>query len=559
MAADNRPARRVYLDRWAELKQPLEEIRPMWRDINELIDPMRGRFLSGQTHEQGRRKHEQRYRRIISSEGAFAKRTLESGMMAGITSPARPWFTLSTGIPELDEEPTVMAWVFDVRQLLLDVFAESNFYRAIRPVYGSLGSYGTSVLYIMPNFDNVIWCYAAEAGEYALDVDSLSSVSTCYRQDRMKVHQLVERFGVEACSRKVRDLWQRKKLNDAFDILHVIEPRAHSPHRGAPNQRMPWRQAYLELDCEEGHQGILREDGFEERPFMAPRWEPGNEPYSTSPGMLSLGDVRELQTLRRRRAQGIDKMVTPPMTGPASLKNQPKSLLPGGVTYVEGGASGQRFEPAYQVNMGLQFVGEVITEVKAAIREAFFADLFMMLSLSDRREITATEVAERHEEKLLMLGPVMESVQTELLTPVVDRVFAIAMRAGLIPEPPPQLQGMSLTVRYTSLLSQAQQLVGIGPVERLLGASSALAAVAPDIMDKINTDQVVDELSRMLGTPPDMVRSDAEAAKIRQARAQAQQQAQMLEAAPQAAQAASVLSDAKVPSNENLLGALTGF
>lgn len=555
----NRTTRQVALDRWSELKNELDQLRPMWRDINELIDPMRGRFLADERKVQGHKRHDQRFNRQLSSAASFAKRTLESGMMAGITSPARPWFKLSSGDADLDEVPEVAEWLHAVRQLLLDICAESNFYRCIRPIYGTLGAYGTAVLYIMPNFDNVIHCYAAEAGECAVDIDSLMAVNTVYRRDNMKVHQLVDRFGIEPMSNEIKDHWRNKRLNPRYDVLHLVEPRDHQLRMGPPSQRMPWRNAYMLLDTKSDNIEMLREDGFQEKPFMAPRWEPTNEPYSPSPGMLALGDVRELQTKVRRKAQGIDKMVNPPMTGPSSLKNQQKSTVPGGITYVEGGGAGQRFEPAYTVNLGLRELREDIEETKAAIREAFFADLFMMLSLSDRREITATEVAERHEEKLLMLGPVMESVQTELLDPAIDRIFGIAMRAGIVPEIPQELEGREISVTYTSLLSQAQQIVGIGPIERLLGTATALAATDPEVMDKIDSDQVIDEMSRMLGTPPELIRDDEQVEDIRTGRAQQLQQQQAMEAAPQAAQAAKVLSDAKVPSDENLLGRLTGF
>ena len=47
-----------------------------------------------------------------------------------------------------------------------------------------------------------------------------------------------------------------------------------------------------------------------------------------------------------------------------------------------------------------------IADVQGRIKEAFYANLFLMMAESDRREITAREIDEQREQKMLMLGPV---------------------------------------------------------------------------------------------------------------------------------------------------------
>ena len=69
--------------------------------------------------------------------------------------------------------------------------------------------------------------------------------------------------------------------------------------------------------------------------------------------------------------------------------------------------NGQSFRPAIDVRLDLGALAADIAEVQGRIKEAFYANLFLMMAESDRREITAREIDERREEKMLMLGPVL--------------------------------------------------------------------------------------------------------------------------------------------------------
>jgi hypothetical protein len=115
------------------------------------------------------------------------------------------------------------------------------------------------------------------------------------------------------------------------------------------------------------------------------------------------------------------------------------------------------------VRLDLSHLAADIAEVQGRIKEAFYANLFLMMAESDRREITAREIDERREEKMLMLGPVLERLHDELLQPLVARVFRIMARNGLIPPPPPSLakslDGNGLRVEFISILTQARKSV----------------------------------------------------------------------------------------------------
>ena len=162
-------------------------------------------------------------------------------------------------------------------------------------------------------------------------------------------------------------------------------------------------------------------------------------------------------------------------------------------------------------------------DVRGRIKEAFYTDLFLMLSNIDKSGMTATEVAERHEEKLLMLGPVIERLDNEGLNPLVDNAFDELNRAGALPPPPQELHGQDLQVVYTSVLAQAQRAVATNGIDRFVGNLGQIATFAPGVLDKFNSDEWADAYSDMLGVAPELIRGGPDVAIIRQQRAQAQQ------------------------------------
>jgi hypothetical protein len=236
------------------------------------------------------------------------------------------------------------------------------------------------------------------------------------------------------------------------------------------------------------------------------------------------------------------------------MRNNPASLLPGAITYADD-PTGKGFRQAMEVQLRLSELAQDIRETQERIRQSFYADLFLMLSnMEGIQPRNQFEIAERKEEKLLALGPVLENIYNGQLEPVIDRTYAIMNRRRLLPPPPPDLQNQELKIEYISMLAQAQKAVATGGIERGLAFVGQLAAVKPDVLDKVDADETVDQYFDMLGVPPSIVVPDDEVAKIREARSKRQQMVEnaemMATAAPavkQSADAAAVLASA----NEN--------
>lgn len=518
-----------HFKRWQQLKQERATWVPHWAELAQNILPRSGRFFV-QDRNRGMKRHNQ----ILDSTATRAARTLAAGMMAGMTSPARPWFKLATPDHDLNKAPAVKLWLDQTTKLMLRVFEKSNTYRALHAGYEELGVFGTWGCIQQPDFRNVIHVHPLTVGEYAISTNAKGEVDCLAREFQMTVRQVVGEFGLENCSNAVKSLYASSNLEQWITVIHIIEPRTDRDERKRDAKNMPWASCYFELSANRGQ--YLRESGFKRFPALAPRWDTkGGDIYGNSPGMDALGDIKQLQHQQLAKGKAIAYKVDPPLQVPTSLKNSDLSTLPGGVSYVDA-AGGQGIRSAFEVNLDLQHLLIDIQDVRERIRESFYADLFLMLANSTNTQMTATEVAERHEEKMLMLGPVLERLVSEEHVPLVDSTFERMLEAGIVPPPPQELHDMELQVEFVSMLAQAQRAVNINSSDRWVASLGQVAAFKPNVLDRFDEDAWAEASADMLGVDPQLVVPMDKAVLVRKARAQAQQQAAQAEQMAQASQ-----------------------
>ena len=523
-----------------------------WRELANFILPRRYKWLIT-PNEMSRGT--QLNNGIIDSSGTVAARVCAAGMMSGITSPTRPWFRLGIeGLQLNDSSNQASLWLAEVEKRMLKVFAESNFYNAMATLYLDLVVFGTGVSICYEDFENVVRFYNPCAGEYYLDAGANYEVDALGREFTMTIKQVVQEFGYENCSESVRKSYDEPGQRSREIVIgHLIEP-----NDGSGNKK--WK--YIELYWERGNtnEKPLRSSGYREWPVIAPRWDlVSNDVYGRSPAMDALGDIKQLQQETKRKGQAIDKMVNPPMLADVQLRNQPASLMPGGITYVSG-MQNVGYKPVYQVTPPIRDLKDDIKEIQERIKVIFFNDLFMMISQLDTVR-TATEIDARREEKLIMLGPVLERFEQEALDPVIERVFGIMMRGGLLPDPPEEILeiGGGLNVQYVSMLAEAQRAVSASGMERVMGLAGNIAAADPSVMDNINIDEFIAEYADLMGVPPKIIRSKDEMAAVRDGRQKQQQQAALLQQTDAAVKGAGVLSKTDVGGGQNALAAMMGL
>lgn len=540
-----------YLKHLAQLEIDRSSYEPHWRELAEFIDPRSTRFLTTERNQGSKRNT-----RIVDPTASDAARTLQSGMLSGITSPTRPWFKLATPDASLMKYGPVAQWLDVVMSRMNDVFNKSNIYQSLPIIYRHLGVFGTAAMAVLEDDEDVIRTHPFPIGSYYLANSDRLQVDTAYRVFSMTSRQLVMRFGLDKVSDSVKSAWETGNYETWFDVVHVVEPNFNRDSGKLDSKNKRYSSVYFQKDGDPDK--LLSEAGFDEMPILAPRWEiNGEDVYgSNCPGMMALGSTKALQMQQIRKANAIDKMVNPPMVGPTSLQNKRISLLPGGITYVDEQQNGQTLRPAYAVSPQINDLIASINDDRQQIGRCFFTDLFNMFSTINTRSMPIEAANEMRDEKLLQLGPVLERLNDEFLDPVIDRTFSIMARRNLFPEPPEELQGQPLRVEYVSIMAQAQKSIGITSVERFVGFVGQMSQANPNAMDKLDVDQAIDSYGEMLGVPATIVKSSDEVAAAREAREQQQQQMQQMAMAQQAGQTAKTLSEANT-DNPSVLKTLS--
>lgn len=506
---------------------------------------------------------------ILDSTGTLAARNLAAGIMSGVSSPSRPWIKLKINHIDSTQTGPISLWLAECERLMSLVFQESNFYNSIAIVYFDLVVFGTASMLIYEDFENVIHCYNPCFGEFYVDNDGKMNPTVFYREFTMTAAQVVDHWGYDNCPTNVQKQWDIGGAAWTKEVIvaHAIEENTDPKKYDIP-EHFKYREVYWVWGQSSGPQNganlneaFLSKRGYHERCHITVRWDlVSNDPYGRSPGMDALPDIKQLQQEVRRKAQAIDKHVNPPMVADVQLKNQPASLLPGGVTYVTGMTTGKvGFAPVYTVNPDISGMMEDLNECRERIKETFFNNLFQTISqFETRSNVSATEIDARRAESLVLLGPVLDRIEFELLAPIVERTFAIMSRAGILPPAPSEIQGWPINVEFISMLASAQAAAATGGIERLLQIAGGLVGIDPAVMDNIDVDYALDKYSSLMNNDPKIIRSPAALQQIRQQRQAQQQQDQMAARAEQLAGAAKNLADTDVGGGQNALQRMTG-
>lgn len=558
--------------KYENLRATLEAERatfiPHYRDLNDFVLPRRARFFLSDINKGDRRNN-----KIIDSTATMAARTLKAGMMTGITSPARSWFHLTTPDPDLADYEQVKQWLHLVDKRMAAVFLKSNLYQRLPTLYGDLGTFGTGAMLFEEDPDDTIRCQVFPVGSYCLGNDYKGRINTYTRTFRMTIQQLVEQFGKQdgttgkadwsIFSNHVKTNYDNGNYLMWIDVVHIITPNDEYDPKKSDSKYKKFASCYYEMGKGyqiTGEKKFLRESGYDIFPVFAPRWEvTGEDVYATDcPAMTALGDIKALQLMHKRKSQAIEKMVNPPMIAPTAMESVKTSILPSDITYFDEREGTKGFRPAHEINFRLGELHQDIQEHQIRIKKAFYEDIMLMFTESDRRMITAKEIEERGSEKFLVLGSVLEQLNQDLLNPMIDSTFEYMIKQGLVPPAPEELQGVDLKVEYVSVMAQAQKLVGLDAVNKFTQYVGNLAQYDPRALRKFNINEAINVYGDMTSVPPKMIIGDDEAMAAQQQAEQAAQQAQQVDSAQKAAATAKNLAQAPV-SNENALGKILGL
>lgn len=505
--------------RFEQLKNSRQNWESHWQELADYHLPRKADIVVK------RSKGEKRTEKIFDATAIHAAELLASSLHGMLTSPSQPWFGLRFQDGALNESEEAREWLEVCRNVMFDALARSNFQQEIHELYFDLVIFGTGALAI-EDYDGEIRFGARHIAEIFIAEDMRGRVDTIFRKFQMTARQMQQRFGEKALPDKVKRKLEKPETQDEeFWVIHAIYPRGDM---GKTKDRKPVASIYFEMD--EKHK--LSESGFDEMPVLVPRFlKDSVSSYGRSPAMVALPDVKMLNKMSETILRAAQKQIDPPLMVPDDGFMLPVRTTPAGLNFYRTGTR-DRIEPlntAANIPLGR----EMEEQRRYAIRQAFFVD---QLVLGDNGNMTATEVLQRNEEKMRLLGPVLGRLQAELLQPMIERVFGILLRREKLPPAPDILQGMDIDIEYVSPLAQAQKSSELQNVMRGIELLGQTASFMPETLMRLDPQRLSAYLAEVTGMPKRVTRSDAE---IRRMMRQQQQQ----EAAMQQQQEALTMSE----------------
>ena len=489
-----------------------------WQEVADLMLPRKAEITKE------RARGDKRHTQIFDATSVHALELLAASLHGMLTSSANRWFSLRFKETQLNESDEAKEWLEDSTQRMYDVISKSNFQQEIFECYHDLIAFGTSCLMIEEDQEDVLNFSARHIKEIYIQENKKGYVDTLYRRFKMPAQAAVSKFGFENVSRDIQNIANKNPFDD-IDLVHVVRPRAEFDPNKKDKKNMPYQSVYFEYGS--GH--IISIGGFLEHPYVIPRYlKASTEQYGRSPGMNALPDVKVLNKMVENSLKAAAKQIDPPLLIPDDGMLAPIRMSPGSINYYRSG-SRDRIEPL-NINANTSITINNENQRRDAINKMFHID---QLVVTENRNMTATEVFQRQEEKMRILGPVLGRLQSELLSPLITRVFNILLRNGLFLQSPDILQQQELKIEFVSPMALAQRGQELQSLMRGLEIFGSLAQTMP-VMDYIDENGLVKNIIDILGLPAKVIKSDAEVEQIRADRAE--QEAQQMEMQQQMAE-----------------------
>lgn len=456
---------------------------------------------------------------IFNGHPVLALEQLAGGLHGMLTSPALRWFALRP-MPEMARDRAVRAW-FEAATDVMYAFMQSpasGFNVALHEGYLDISGFGSAVIFTADKGRRGPMHQAIPLAEcwYAENADRV--VDTLYRAYDLPLREVLRLWPDTAPDRLRRMSDQRP--DQPVQIVHATEP----------NPKGGWDTCW----CTSGD--YLEHGRYREFPFAVPRWtKRSGEVYGTGPGMAALPDVKLLNKLEELNLRGLAKVVDPPMLLPDDGFLNAPNMNPGAFNYMRADSRWSDRIGPLQTGARPDLAEQKIEQVQERISGSFYTT---WLRLPQQPNMTATEVLQRRDELLRLLGPMVARLEAELLSPLIDRDFAILLRNGLFPPPPPQLANAGWRVEYLGPLSRAQKQADAETVMRWFASMQPLVQADPGVLQAIDTDEAARFLADRYGAPALLVRTPEQLAALRQQAAQAQAQMAQAEALRQGAAAA---------------------
>ena len=502
---------KTIMARFDRLKTGRQNWETHWQEVADYMQPRKADVTKT------RSRGDKRTELIFDSSPIQAVELLAASLHGMLTNPSTPWFSLRYKDEGLDADDEAKLWLEGVTETMYTAFNRSNFQQEIFELYHDLITFGTAAMFIEEDQTDLLKFSTRHINEIYITENDKGRIDTVYRRFKITLRAAAQQFG-GSLSEEAKNKVEKDPF-DEIDILHAVYPRQDFNPAKKDKQNMEFESVYLEY--KNGNE--LSVGGFVEFPFVVPRYlKASHEIYGRSPAMTALPDVKMLNEMSKTTIKAAQKQVDPPLLVPDDGFLLPVRTVPGGLNFYRSGTR-DRIEP---LNIGANNpLGLNMEEQRrTAIRNVFYVD---QLLLQQGPQMTATEVIQRNEEKMRLLGPVLGRLQSELLKPMIDRCFAILLRNNQFAPAPDFLSGQDIEIEYVSPLAKAQKSTELSSITRAMEILGSLANVAP-VFDYINFDALVKHVADLVGVPQKVLKLQSQVNAEREQQAQlAEQQAQM--------------------------------
>ena len=488
---------------------------------------------------------------LFDTTAVRANQTLANGQLAWMSPMESSWFDYAA--PK-DADDEAKLWLSRCTDGARTALAISNFYTTVHEFYLDRSAFGIGCLYIEPGKHGGLMVQSWPPGTYVIDEDANGEVDTLFREFSLSARQAAQKFGEENLSEGLRKKLKDEKLkHEKSWFIHGIYPREERDTEKVDAANMPWVSVYVEKDGNH----IVRESGYDEQPFAVSRflvWSSDEKfngentaaMYGWTPAFAAVADARQLNHIERCQDAIAEREAFPPVLVPDELEGE-IDPNPHGVTLFSASMASSGAMPKTWMTGGKYEIGVQRAEVKReAIRQAFLVDLFQMFA-QIQKQMTATEVAERAQEKLIQFSQTFARLTTELFEPVLARVFGILLRGGgfgpldKIPQSlMRQIDAENVEIPvpkvvYSSRIALALRAQPTLGYQRAIGRMAEVAQMAPDVIDNYDFDRAERATALNDGISADYLRKTSEVKKMREARAAAAAQREQMEQQERAA------------------------
>ena len=512
------------LKRLSTLETQRQTWEDLWQDIADYVVPRKADITVN------RSPGDKRTDRLFDATAVHAAELLSASLHGMLTNASTPWFSLRYRDPALDADDIAKEWLEAATDVMYQAFARSNFQEQIHELYHDLITFGTGIMLVESDEEQQIRFSTRHISECFLSEDDQGRVDTVFRKFKMPARSAYAKWGSDV-GQRIEKLAEKDPYAEVT-LVHVVRPRDDRDVTQYDNKNMAYQSCYINPD----EKIVLSEGGFASMPYLCPRYLKSSFElgYGRSPASSSLPDIKMLNKMSEVTIRAAQKQVDPPLMVPDDGFMLPIRTVPGGLNFYRAGTR-DRLEPL-QIGANNPLGLNMEEQRRDAIRQSFYVDQLIMGT--GGQTMTATEVIQRTEEKMRLLGPVLGRLQAELLQPLIDRCFHLLQRQNAFPEPPEEMDGMTVDIEYVSPLAKAQRSGDVQSVLRMFELLMPLTQVDQAVLDYMDTDGMVKHLIKVLGVPASTVRGEQEVYQKRVERQQQQAQAQQMAQAQQIAETA---------------------